>query len=143
MELSLRHELEGDDLADALGVSRSHAQALVSRAGRRRELTPALLAGLAPRAALSPGFRDRLLRVMADRTPAGMAHRLGVANRAGPFGPHGFPKPVTIGRPARRRHCDRSARDLCRVRPGFRGVCAARDHSGHGCAGVSHGRRDG
>ena len=45
---------------------------------------------------LTPGFRDHLLRVMADRTPAGLAHRLGVANRAGPFGPAGFPRP---GRP--------------------------------------------
>ncbi len=146
IELSLVHELEGDELADALGVSRNHAHALLSRArgqlerslgallvartGRdacpelaamltawdgqltvlmrkriswhierceicgerkRRELSPALLAGLAPLAALTPGFRDHLLRVMADRTPAGLAHRLGVANRAGPFGPAGFP----------------------------------------------------
>ncbi|HLH58078.1 MAG TPA: sigma-70 family RNA polymerase sigma factor [Streptosporangiaceae bacterium] len=32
IELSLRHELEGADLADALGVPRNHAHALVSRA---------------------------------------------------------------------------------------------------------------
>jgi RNA polymerase sigma factor (sigma-70 family) len=32
IELNLRHVLNGDDLADALGVSRNHAQALVSRA---------------------------------------------------------------------------------------------------------------
>jgi RNA polymerase sigma factor (sigma-70 family) len=32
IELSLRHVLDGEDLADALGVSRSHAQALASRA---------------------------------------------------------------------------------------------------------------
>jgi RNA polymerase sigma factor (sigma-70 family) len=32
IELNLRHVLDGDDLADALGVSRNHAHALVSRA---------------------------------------------------------------------------------------------------------------
>ncbi len=32
IELNLRHALDGEELADALGVSRSHAQALVSRA---------------------------------------------------------------------------------------------------------------
>ena len=150
IELSLGHELEGDDLADALGVSRNHAHALLSRArnqlerslgalivartGReacpelaamladwdgqltvlmrkrisrhiencdicgerkRLELTPALFAGAIPLVAVLPGFRDQLLRIMADRTPAGLAHRLGVSNRAGPFGPSGFPKPIS------------------------------------------------
>jgi RNA polymerase sigma factor (sigma-70 family) len=150
IELSLRHELHGDDLADALGVSRNHAHALLSRArsqlerslgalivartGRaacadldsmlagwdgqmtplmrkrisrhiercevcgerkRRELTPALFAGALPMVALLPGFREQVLRVLADRSPAAMAHRLTVANRAGPFGPNGFPKPVS------------------------------------------------
>jgi RNA polymerase sigma factor (sigma-70 family) len=150
IELSLVAELDGDELAEALGVTRNHAHALVSRArsqlerslgalivartGRhacadleamltdwdgqmtvlmrkrisrhiercdvcgerkRRELSPALFAGLAPVAALIPGFRDQVLRVLADRSPAGLAHRLTVANRAGPFGPSGFPKPVS------------------------------------------------
>jgi RNA polymerase sigma factor (sigma-70 family) len=150
IELSLRHELQGDDLADALGVSRNHAHALLSRArsqlerslgalivartGRaacadldsmlagwdgqmtvpmrkrvsrhiercevcgerkRRELTPALFAGALPMVALLPGFREQVLRVLADRSPAGMTHRLTVANRAGPFGPNGFPKPIS------------------------------------------------
>jgi RNA polymerase sigma factor (sigma-70 family) len=153
IELSLVAELGGDELAAALGVSRNHAHALLSRArgqlerslgalivartgrdacadldamlagwdGRltvltrkrisrhieqcdicgerkRRELTPALLGGVVPiavlPAALSPGFRDQLLHVLADRSPTGMTHRLGVANRAAPFGPNGFPKPV-------------------------------------------------
>lgn len=149
IELSLGHDLDGDDLANALGVSRNHAHALLSRArgqlerslgalivaragrtacgaldtmldgwdgrltvlmrkriGRhiercevcgerkRRELSPALFAGLVPLAAVLPGFRDHLLRLMADRTPAGLAHRLAVANRAGPFGPAGFPRPL-------------------------------------------------
>jgi RNA polymerase sigma factor (sigma-70 family) len=165
IELSLGHELAGDDLADALGVSRNHAHALLSRArsqlerslgallvartGRdgcaeldamltgwdgqltvllrkrisrhiercavcgerkRRELSPALLAGLAPLAVLTPGFRDQLLRVMADRTPAGLAHRLGVANRAGPFGPAGFPRPARPPGPAPWHRAPRSAR---------------------------------
>jgi len=149
IELSLIAELDNDELADALGVSRNHAHALLSRArsqlerslgalivartgraacadldamlagwdGRltvlmrkrisrhieqcevcgerkRRELTPALFAGAIPMAALLPGFRERVLKVLADRSPAGLTHRLTVANRAGPFGPHGFPKPI-------------------------------------------------
>ena len=150
VELSLVHELDGDELAEALGVSRNHAHALVSRArsqlerslgalivartGRaacadlnamlagwdgqltvlmrkrisrhieqcevcgdrkRRELTSALFLGAAPVAVLVPGFREQLLRMLADRSPAGLAHRLTVANRAGPFGPNGFPKPIS------------------------------------------------
>ena len=149
IELTLGHELDGDELASALGVSRNHAHALLSRArgqlekslgalvvartGRkactdldatlagwdghltvlmrkrvsrhieqcevcgerkRRELSSALFAGVMPLAALFPAFREQVLRVLADRTPAGLAHRLSVANRAGPFGPTGFPKPV-------------------------------------------------
>ena len=150
IELSLIAELDGDELAGALGVSRNHAHALLSRArsqlerslgalivartGReacadldamlagwdgqltvlmrkrisrhiercevcgerkRRELTPALFAGAVPMAATLPGFREQVLRVLADRSPAGLTHRLTVANRAGPFGPQGFPNPVT------------------------------------------------
>lgn len=160
IELSLGSGLEGDELADALGVSRNHAHALLSRArsqlerslgallvarhGRaacaeldamldgwdrqltvlmrkrisrhiercavcgerkRREMTPAMFAGALPLVALplgaqhaltlSPGFRTQVLRAVADRSPAGMAHRLAVANRAGPFGPSGFPKPIS------------------------------------------------
>jgi RNA polymerase sigma factor (sigma-70 family) len=150
IELSLVQELDGDELAAALGVSRNHAHALLSRArsqlerslgalivartgrsacaglramlagwdgqmtvpmrkriGRhiercdvcgerkRRELTPALFAGALPIVALTPGFREQVLRMLADRSPAGMAHRLAVANRAGPFGPDGFPRPLS------------------------------------------------
>ena len=149
IELSLSHELEVEDLADVLGVSRNHAHALLSRArsqlerslgalivartGRqacpeldsmlagwdgqltvlmrkrisrhieqceicgdrkRRELTPALFAGMAPLVAVLPGFRDQLLRSIADRTPAGIAARSSVADHAGRFGPSGFPKPL-------------------------------------------------
>ncbi len=150
IELSLSHDLAGDELADALGVSRKHAHAQLSRArsqlerslgalivartGRqacpdldamlagwdgqmtvlmrkrisrhiercevcgerkRRELTPTLFLAAMPIVALFPGFREQLLKMLADRSPAGMAHRLAVANRAGPFGPEGFPKSIS------------------------------------------------
>jgi hypothetical protein len=62
---------------------------------KRLELTAALFAGAVPVVALIPGFRVQVLKVLADRSPAGLAHRLTVANRAGPFGPHGFPKPIS------------------------------------------------
>ena len=149
IELSLVAELDGDELADALGVSRNQAHAKLSRArsqlerslgalivartGRaacpdldamlagwdgqmtvlmrkrisrhidrckiceerkRREVTPTLFAAAMPLVALLPGFRAQLLRMLADRSPAGLAHRLTVANRAGPFGPNGFPEPL-------------------------------------------------
>lgn len=48
IELSLRHELDGPDLADALGVPRNHAHALASRA--RSQLEKSLGALLAARA---------------------------------------------------------------------------------------------
>ncbi len=149
IELSLLHELEGDELAAALGVSRNHAHALLSRArsqlerslgalvvartGRqacaeldavladwdgqmtvlvrkrvsrhiercktcgeckRRELSPALFAGALPLVALTPGFRERVLRLCADRTLSGQVHRATVGARAGSFDPSGFPKSV-------------------------------------------------
>jgi RNA polymerase sigma factor (sigma-70 family) len=149
IDLSLVADLDGEELADALGVSRNHAHARLSRArsqlerslgalivartgrtacpdldamltgwdgqltvlmrkrisrhiehcevceeSKRRELTSALFAAAVPLVALLPGFRQQLLRMLADRSPAGLAHRLTVANRAGPFGPNGFPKPI-------------------------------------------------
>jgi len=148
IELGLVQGLDGDELADALGVSRNHAHALQSRArsqlerslgalvvartGRdactaldailagwdgqmtvlmrkrisrhidqcqtcgerkRRELRPALFAGALPLVALVPGFREQVLKMCADQTAAGLAHRASVAARAGQFGPAGFPKP--------------------------------------------------
>ncbi len=150
IELSLVHDLDAEEIAEALGVSRNHAHALLSRArsqlerslgalivartGRadcadldamlagwdgqltvlmrkrisrhieqcevcgerkRRELTPALFAAAAPVAVLIPGYREQLLGILTDRSPAGVAHRLTVANRAGPFGPNGFPRPIS------------------------------------------------
>jgi len=151
IELSLVHDLEGDELADALGVTRNHAHALLSRArsqlerslgalvvartGRqacpeldatladwdgqmsvlvrkrvsrhierckvcgeckRRELTPALFAAAVPLAVLTPGLRERVLRLSADHTLAGQVHRATVAGRAGSFGATGFPRPVGL-----------------------------------------------
>ena len=148
IELSLVQGLDGDELADTLGVSRNHAHALVSRArsqlerslgallvartGRedctaldalltgwdgqltalmrkrisrhidqcqtcgelkRRELTPALFAGALPLVALLPGFREHVLKTCADSSAAGLARRASVADRAGQFGPSGFPAP--------------------------------------------------
>jgi RNA polymerase sigma factor (sigma-70 family) len=149
IELSLVHELEGDELADALGVTRNHAHALLSRArsqlerslgalvvartGRqacaeldavladwdgqmnvlvrkrvsrhiercevcgerkRRELSPALFAGVLPLAALMPGFREQVLRLCTDHALASQVHRATVAGRAGSFGPRGFPRSI-------------------------------------------------
>ena len=109
--LSLGHDLTGDELADVLGVSRNRAQARASRAqrhleqslgaliGASTELTPALLAEIAPPAALAGVFRAQALHAIADRGPAGLAHRFSVVDRAGPFGPSGFPRAVRSPRP--------------------------------------------
>jgi RNA polymerase sigma factor (sigma-70 family) len=149
IDLSLRHELEGADLADALGVARNHAHALLSRArgqlkkslgallvarsGRqscpalddllrgwdgtmtvlmrkrvshhiercevcgerkRRELSPMMLLGVAPLAALPAGLRDQVLRLCTDGTPEALARRASIVDRAGPFGHSGFPVPL-------------------------------------------------
>ncbi len=61
---------------------------------KRRELTPALLAGTLPLVAVLPGFRDRVLAASTDGTPEGVAHRAAVTGQAGPSGNSGFPKPV-------------------------------------------------
>ena len=39
-------------------------------------------------------LRGRVLTVCADNTPAGRAHRMSVAHRAGVFGPAGFPRAI-------------------------------------------------
>jgi len=66
---------------------------------KKRELTPALLAGVAPLAALStgglpPGLREHVLRLASSDTPDAAAHRASVAQRTEAFGHHGFPKPL-------------------------------------------------
>jgi len=66
---------------------------------KKRELAPALLLGLAPLAALPiaampTGLREHVLRLASSDTPDAAAHRASVAQRTGPFGHHGFPKPL-------------------------------------------------
>ena len=41
-----------------------------------------------------PGLRSQVLTACADNSPAGRAHRMSVAHRAGAFGPAGFPKAI-------------------------------------------------
>jgi RNA polymerase sigma factor (sigma-70 family) len=66
---------------------------------KKRELAPALLLGLAPLAALPiaampPGLRSQVLRLASSNSPEAAAHRASVAQRVGPFGHQGFPKPL-------------------------------------------------
>ena len=53
-----------------------------------------------PELPLPPDFRDRVLAACADNSPAGRAHRMSVAHRAGVFGPAGFPKVIGPAGPA-------------------------------------------
>ena len=73
-----------------------HCPACTER--KKRELTPAVLLGLAPLAALPvampPGLREQVLRLASSDTPDAAAHRASVAQRTEPFGHHGFPKPL-------------------------------------------------
>ena len=41
-----------------------------------------------------PGLRSQVLTACTDNSPAGRAHRMSVAHRAGVFGPAGFPKAI-------------------------------------------------
>ena len=43
---------------------------------------------------LPPRLRSQVLTACADNSPAGRAHRMSVAHRAGAFGPAGFPKAI-------------------------------------------------
>jgi RNA polymerase sigma factor (sigma-70 family) len=72
IELNLRHVLDGDDLADALGVSRKQAHALVSRA--RAQFEGSLGALLAAR---SGGECEELEDILAgwDGELAGVLHK--------------------------------------------------------------------
>jgi RNA polymerase sigma factor (sigma-70 family) len=200
IELSLRQELAGEDLAAALGVSRNHAHAVLSRArsqlerslgalvvartGRptcpdldallvgwdgqltvlmrkrvsrhiercdicgerkRRELGPALLAGAAPIVALSPGFREQVLRICADRTQAGLAHQASVMARAGSFRPSGFPTPVSPpGAPAwhhvlRHSHVAMASAATAVAAAGVGAVLIIGAHPGHPSAAGARG----
>jgi RNA polymerase sigma factor (sigma-70 family) len=68
---------------------------------RRREVSPAMLLGVAPIAALPlmagglpGGVRDQVLRIATGNSPAAVAHRAAVAKTSYSFGPHGFPRPL-------------------------------------------------
>jgi RNA polymerase sigma factor (sigma-70 family) len=68
---------------------------------RHREVSPAMLLGIAPIAALPlmagglpAGFRDQLLRMATGNSPAAVAHRAAVAKTPYSFGHHGFPRPL-------------------------------------------------
>ena len=74
-------------------VSRHIDQCETCGERKRRELTPALFAGVLPLVALVPGFREHVLKMCAHGTDAGLAHRAAVTARAGQFGPAGFPRP--------------------------------------------------
>jgi hypothetical protein len=75
-------------------ISRHIEQCEVCGERKRRELSPALFLGALPVAALTPGFREQVLRISADQTPAALAHRASVTSRAGSFAHTGFPKPL-------------------------------------------------
>src|SRR5256714_1422733 len=67
---------------------------------RHREVSPAMLLGIAPIAALPlmagglpAGFRDQVLRLATGHSPAAVAHRAAVAKTSYSFGHHGFPRP--------------------------------------------------
>ena len=50
--------------------------------------------GEPPEDPLPSGLRSQVLTACADNSPAGRAHRMSVAHRAGVFGPAGFPKAI-------------------------------------------------
>jgi RNA polymerase sigma factor (sigma-70 family) len=70
--------------------------------GRRRQaVSPAMLLGIAPIAALPlmtgglpAGFRDQVLRLVTGHSPAAVAHRAAVTKTSYSFGHHGFPRPL-------------------------------------------------
>src|SRR2546422_9466403 len=61
---------------------------------RRSALRPAALDGMAPLAALPGGLREKVLRLCADYSPLAQAYREEATQRAGSFGPNGFPQQV-------------------------------------------------
>src|ERR1700758_1113119 len=68
---------------------------------RRREVSPAMLLGVAPIAVLPlmagglpAGFRDQVLQLATRNSPAAVAPRGAVAKPSYSFGPHGSPRPL-------------------------------------------------
>jgi RNA polymerase sigma factor (sigma-70 family) len=63
----------------------------VCREHTRRDLSPAVMAGLLPLPELPAGLRQRMLHLATDVAPDAAAHRGEVTRRAEPFGAAGFP----------------------------------------------------
>ena len=68
---------------------------------RRREVSPAMLLGVAPIAVLPlmagglpAALRDQVLQLATGNSPAAVAHRAAVAKTSYSFGPQGFPRPL-------------------------------------------------
>jgi hypothetical protein len=53
-----------------------------------------------PAVELPEGLREQVLKVCADSTPTGRAHRVSVTHRAGPFDRTGYPEPIIPPGPA-------------------------------------------
>ncbi|MGH3179890.1 MAG: hypothetical protein ACRDPF_39195, partial [Streptosporangiaceae bacterium] len=66
--------------------------------------------GEPPEVPLPPDLRSQVLTACADNSPAGRAHRMSVAYRAGVFGPAGFPKAIGSSGPWWRRRMRRVRR---------------------------------
>ena len=82
-------------------VNRHVERCRVCSGRRRREVSPAMLLGIAPIAALPlmagglpAGLRDQVLRLATGNSPAAVAHRAAVAKTSYSFGHHGFPQPL-------------------------------------------------
>jgi DNA-directed RNA polymerase specialized sigma24 family protein len=70
-----------------------HAAGCVSCGPRgRRELSPGVLLGMLPTAVIPATLRDKVLRLIADTSPAAQAYRARLTRRAGPFDRAGFPR---------------------------------------------------
>ena len=82
-------------------VSRHIRRCAVCGARRRRELTPDTLLGVLPVAVLPVALRHQVLSLVADPSPAAVAHRLAIGQRLGPVGPTGFPHPLNPPSPIR------------------------------------------
>src|SRR5262245_12026345 len=82
-------------------VNRHVERCPVCSGRRRREVSPAMLLGIAPIAALPlmagglpAGFRDQVLQMATGNSPAAVAHRAAVAKTSYSFGHQGFPRPL-------------------------------------------------
>src|SRR6185312_8002108 len=82
-------------------VNRHVERCRVCSGRRRRAVSPAMLLGIAPIAALPllagglpAGFRDQVLRLATGNSPAAVAHQAAVAKSSYSFGHHGFPRPL-------------------------------------------------